>query len=587
MEVRVAVRGVVSWLTMCVLVGCGTPPAECAPGTQRDGGSCVAPPEPVVVPVDAGPVDPRQALRDATLFANADFERVDDAGAPERWRCGCSVDGGFGLAACQTVTSAAHGARALQLAPGCAAWQDAVLRDTAHAVRFEAFAQGAPGPNDLALVGYFPDGGLAPGFLTARAPLLENSGWQALPGRDVLDSSSLRTTRALLNNTGAQVLTFDDLVAVQDTPNPAARVGALLHAHHGSAFSLSPGAENAVVWVPLPLDWAAQTPLDVELSVTPAGLASSIEYSADDLGNWGARVHFAADAGADQLELHWDGVMLVRDVPESERPTVFATQVDPARWTQPSPVADFGDPALAQTAASLVSAGDDAETRMSRVLEWTSSHITYGFAPGQTGLDATSVYRSRMGSCTGYGNLASAMGRAVGVPTRTVAALLVGVAQQTHSINEFYLGPQRGWRRVEPQSPQLSVPEAYVFGIRLVEPADEGSAATDAGRWWAMPGVPLDTLVEVKQGAGRLGFALLEHPFSGCAECDNAAEVQAVLHGAPERMKTLFSAARTAWARDVAERLAGHPDPARASARQAFTSAQDLDGVEAALAPLR
>jgi hypothetical protein len=216
---------------------------------------------------------------------------------------------------------------------------------------------------------------------------------------------------------------------------------------------------------------------------------------------------------------------------------------------------------------------------MQATINFTSSYITNPTA--LTALDATSAYQTRDGSCTAFANLASAVGRALGVPTRHLANILVGMSQDMHSISEFYLGPQLGWRRVEPQQRTPTVPEDYVLAIATITEAHEGTDAL-LGRKWVMPGAPRYEFTESVDHDELLEPVYPNH-FGDCDGCSNRADPQATLRG---DVTSVFAAARTSWQSDRVRYLAGNLPDASMNARRAFLTARSLSDVSTILSTL-
>ncbi|MDD5309445.1 MAG: transglutaminase domain-containing protein [Deltaproteobacteria bacterium] len=533
-----------------------------------------------------GSDDARQALRDASLFGNVSFEDTADGGSsPAIWSCTC-----FGAAEgtdppCSTATDdPAHGGRVLVLPPGCLAFQDETELDDSKVVRFDLFARGKDvQPAWFYLFAWDADDYVETlyGAKTAVGP----GSWTDITS-GLQPTAGMVRLRMVLYNSGTVDLNVDDLVVVQDQANPPPTVASLLRAEHHTELAYADAAtEPGQIWVPLPLDHATQVPLYVELTVTPSSVVDGVEYVADDEKNWGAIVHLTQQGAADPVVISWKGVVLARAISADERPASYAKLGDPAAWLAATPVADAAYPGIAETAASLASTGDPAIDRMQAVIGWTSANMT---GTGQlTALDATTVYETRVASCTGYANLAAALGRALEVPTRTVANYLVGMSQQTHYIDEFYLGDELGWRRVEPQATASAIPEGYGVVVRLDLPSDEASEAnTDTGRW-ALTGVPLRSLVEPLAGRARMTPAFSTGHFPDCALCDNRAELQAALP-ADEALSVadVFDRARQLWQVDRQAYLDGGLADERMAIRRGFLDAASVSDVDAILSAL-
>ncbi|MFH0901409.1 MAG: transglutaminase domain-containing protein [Pseudomonadota bacterium] len=521
--------------------------------------------------------DPRRELRAESLFSNTSFEKEGSSG-PDQWQCHC----GEGVpAACRvTADGPLHGERVLVLPPGCGVFQDDQSFDQTKSARFSLFVRGSDlqassfGAATIAFdseYGFdFANGQIHPG----------PDGWSEVAS-EPLSTTERVALRMMLVNTGTSDVTIDDLVVVQDSPNPQ---GALLWAEHYGELSYRKGTEAGELWVPLPLDHASQVPLYVELTVTPASIVDSVAYVSHEEKNWGARIKLVADGEAERVAVSWEAVVLVHNIATKDRSTVYAALGDPTEWLAATPVADAAYPGIVETAASLGKTTDPSLERMLRVVGWTSKAMT---GKGNiTALDATTVYENRVSSCTGFANLASALGRAIGLPTRAVANYMVGVSQQTHSINELYLGPELGWRRVEPQSAAPSVAEHYAVTVRLVLPSDESAEAnanSQTGRW-AAPGVPLYTLVEPLAGSTRM-TPLWPNHFEDCSACDNRAELMTRLipdSAVPVDVEQMFARARAAWEVDRSAYLeSGGLDPNRMAIRKKALAAKALVDVAA------
>ena len=112
----------------------GLPGPADAGGTADDGAA----------PGDA--VDPRQPLRDRSIFANGGFETVAADGTAAHWGCQYYGAGPAPAPLCAVVTGASvEGARALRVGPGVAVWQDAAGYAQDGYLRFDLFARRATG----------------------------------------------------------------------------------------------------------------------------------------------------------------------------------------------------------------------------------------------------------------------------------------------------------------------------------------------------------------------------------------------------------------------------------------------------------
>jgi hypothetical protein len=358
----------------------------------------------------------------------------------------------------------------------------------------------------------------------------------------------------------------------------AARSGALLAGDHVERFRVLADAPTAV-YTPLPIDFATQVPLYVELTVTPPEVVDHIEYTTEPEHDWGAKV-FLRSTDRD-VTLAWRAVVMTRTVSDAERPTAFAASSPPDRWLRATRIADASDPTIARVARIVGHEGESPSDRMQATLRFVTQYL---HSTTVHGLSATTVFATRSATCTGYANAAAALGRALGVPTRHITNILVGAPQQLHSIDEFYLGPELGWRRVEPQRTATTLRDDYGMILRIVLPEDEGADAL-AAHDGSLPGVPLHEFSEPVDGSTRLRRAVSSH-FTGCPSCISRAERQAVFRGDPVHVAATFARARARWQIDLAKYRAGVLDPATMTARRAFLTARSLADVDAILAAL-
>jgi hypothetical protein len=544
-----------------------------------------------VAPTDLQPAedagDPRQALRDRSLLANGSFEVVDAYGDLTGWTCSYGGEGAPPTPLCELITDASpDGTRFLRLAPNVAAFADITGFVPDGYVWYDLLARRGSGIklHDFYLVGYSDPSDLGT-VLWSSFPRISDDGpggWTHVQSltRPLAGSAHLRMIAH--NTSGEDPLDVDDFVVAVETRPTAS--GHLLRAEHGSGFRCAAGTEPAVVYVPLPLLHGVQTPLHVELSVDPPEVAD-VSYVVDDIGNLGARLTIAPDAAFSTATIRWQGVAMTREAALEELGGLYAPTSDPSPWLAATPVVDASCSGIADAAAQLTAGLVDPGDRMAAILGWTSTWITN---EGQTlSLDATAAYETRNGPCTAFANLGAAVGRAAGLPTRTIANYFVGVAQATHYIDEFYLDATRGWRLVEPQATSLSLPADYAFLIRQDRIADEGADSMQALHGWAAPGVPERSLVEGIEGTSRCRSLWLDPPpFAECSSCDNKATYQAPLKEEAARVAAAFEHARTLWQRTLTRLVTTGPDADELGIRRRFLDARDLADVEALLAEL-
>lgn len=333
--------------------------------------------------------------------------------------------------------------------------------------------------------------------------------------------------------------TVTELPAVP--PHPVASIIAL---EHHNDLDIAPGKVAAALWLPLPAVIGGQVPLDVRAWLEPAD-AGELEIVRDGPVNVGLVVHFPPRATAVRVSVSWTGVVLVRDVLPEERATFPELSALSENWLAATALADANAPEAQRIAMPIVAAHADDEARALALHEWLDGLELV--PPGAASNSATDVLASgSRAKCTGSANMAVALGRAIGVPTRHLAGVVTDDRLQTHSIVEMRLGTPPSWRRFEPQNGTV-VADDYMVVMRVVPPRDEVAAAMDPRRIGA-PGVPLRILIEGLEGTERLGYRDDTEWFPGCPRCDNAATRQATLQDVSlEEVRRLHDRARRTW----------------------------------------
>ena len=467
-------------------------------------------------------------------------------------------------------------------------FQDEANVDPAQHLRFDLFARRAGGvlPSDVYVFGF--DGEAAEAeivtTLYGRSASEEGDWWWIRSGTEPLVGvASLRLV--VYNSSAAEPLEIDDIVVLQQ-PESAAAEAFVLRAEHSSRFELRVGAAQAQLWVPLPMDHGVQTPLHIGLRVEPAEVVDTIEYRVDELGNLGAVLSFPPDASADGVRVAWTALVLALQVAPAALVDYYPAGERPKRWLAATEVVNWEHEGIVETAQRITAGLDDREQQLGAILEWTATEVDGGGIP--LSQDAAQVYETRDAACTGFANLAAGLGRAAGLPARTVANIPTwGGPLQTHYIDELYLGPERGWRLVEPQGTAVVLDADFAIVLRITRPEDEGAEAMTYDDGWSSPGVPLHSLVRPLAGAGRMTAGFDAGAFPGCDVCDNQGFHQAVLEGEGEALRAAFSEARALWLATQEAWQANGPDPAEQELRARLAEAGSLVELEQVLAELR
>jgi hypothetical protein len=228
----------------------------------------------------------------------------------------------------------------------------------------------------------------------------------------------------------------------------------------------------------------------------------------------------------------WNALVLNEVVSNADKSSVYSLPMPTSEWLSSTAIVQSASADIQAVTTQAIAGKSSALDKMSSIINWTSTNIKYVFHPE---LDAASTLRYRESTCTGYANLAAAMGRAAGIPSITLAGYLVGQPQETHWINEFYLGSDLGWRRVEPQGKLTTINEDYLMPVRI----DRASEEID---WQYTKGIPLNSYPMA--------------PVSPRTPTVTPEVLQEFL-GKPDDMRSLFSRARTEWQKDFQTMISG------------------------------
>lgn len=489
---------------------------------------------------------PRRALAAGALLALLGAPRPPLAAEDEaRWACAC--EGSW--AVCEAPRPEAP----LRLGPGCVAHWSGRLQDPAHGQDLALRLSGDPAKltGELSVSNASPsDGRWEQAPLVPRDPAAD--GTPRLGLASPLSSVGYSHFAAVVRNEGRAEVQVLEASLTSPEPSPPPVQASILQVQHRSAYRLSADAEPVVFWVPLPREDRAQVPLDLSLRVTPASSLTELRYELDALGNLGARVGVTPAAEeATALRLEWDVVLL-----RSRRPGAAPSPAEPS-WLEATAIAQAEVPRILDPATALRQPAP--EDTLLALLDWKwglfSAPPRFARLRRWWPLDAVSVARRGQSSCTGHANLMTALARAAGLPTRTLAGFPVGEPLQTHYLNETWLGPEQGWRLYEPQWSTAWYPMDDYAVLRMVSPEDEGPEALGPQRF-AAAGVPYLSLVEVLSGWGGVTLDLTAAGIGGCRTCDNQATRLAHVRATDAEMSALLEQARQTWARDQATLLA-------------------------------
>lgn len=269
-----------------------------------------------------------------------------------------------------------------------------------------------------------------------------------------------------------------------EIPGVTAHSATLLEATGHISAKIKTALDSSPAWIPLPLNYATQVPLVFKISTTPLRIAKKITFKSDELGNWGASIELRQDLkeGTSVL-LDWDVVVFTKGLhDDAERASLYQHPGENAEWLKSTAIVQSDIPEIKTITSQVTSENSTPLENMREILNWTSQNIKYK----AHGLDAASALKFRESTCTGRANLAAALGRSAGIPSVTLAGYLVGLPQETHWVNEFYLGAGLGWRRVEPSRKKAYIDEDAFISVRI-------DRSTDEVIWKYTKGIPLNS----------------------------------------------------------------------------------------------
>jgi transglutaminase-like putative cysteine protease len=407
--------------------------------------------------------------------------------------------------------------------------------------------------------------------------LLGDSDWVEVPGTQFVPSDTEYTVFDWLSN--GQTVRLDDVQLLQWDPSKIAGYGAVSDLVGSAVYRIVGGvgfSGTGTIYHPLPALHQGQVPLAFRLTADTEGVVTSLAVTE----RWERdQVLAIGVSSASRANVTLEAIVLETELGDAGRLYDLARETsDPAIWLLPSEIVQSDDSGIAKAALEATASATTDEEKVEGVLIWLRRNMTGTDWPSS--LDAKAVFDARMGSCTGYANLAAALGRAAGVPSRVVAGYPAWYSPlQTHYIDEFYL-EGRGWVRYEPQSTQPGVPQHYMTVVSVVHPEQEGKEAMSAGRWSAR-GVPVLTLTEFD---GDLRLYYPSYLFDVCPQCDHGAfGVFDVGLEHLARLDALAAAGAESWADFLDSFEAGNPWTYMDSTFAPVFEASDFEAMEAAL----
>jgi len=324
-----------------------------------------------------------------------------------------------------------------------------------------------------------------------------------------------------------------------------------LYRAEGRYVVMSGSADGAVrAWIPVPILWRDQVPIDFRAWTEPAGHLASVTLHRTGLGFHYAEAKLEKLPRGASVRFFWAGHVLVLPHRPSQVPAGIElplTKVpdDVTPWLAGTWCCDTGDPEIARVATEIRKAGTTADVVVPATL--ARMREIYRTAKGHVANLTASEALTKRGSCTSCANLGAALFRAHGIPARVVAGYPTWSGPlQTHYVVEYWL-PEGGWRLMESTMCRDDRPGWEQIEVAMVRPEDEAEKVAGR-RFSAAGGVPWLSLTEYPD-ARKAGFAptvRLAGDMPDKKYCDHRAVTLAVFPEKPGRAWTEAAASLAA-----------------------------------------
>ncbi len=288
------------------------------------------------------------------------------------------------------------------------------------------------------------------------------------------------------------------MTASQRTDLQMARPG-IVHAKAHLRFSAKwEDVNSPKIAFPIPVEFSDQVPIYIEFSSEPQDHIVGITYKKRDKYNWIAEVTLKSLKKGEYVDIKWDGYVFIRDHDYSKLPEgakILKTEElseEMRQWLVPTTCVQVNDTEIQEAAVKI----KGKHTDIMKIARETAKFLG-SIERGRSfkSLDAVEALHNG-GSCTSYANLAAALLRANGIPTRILACYPTWEFPLcTHYIVEFYV-PEYGWIRFESTRSKIPWKPYKDVIVAVVRPEDENRSLNESMSRWAMNGVPWMSLEE-------------------------------------------------------------------------------------------
>jgi len=320
---------------------------------------------------------------------------------------------------------------------------------------------------------------------------------------------------------------------------------------------------------PIPLAFADQVPIYFEIRSQPENVLKDVVFTQRDEYNWIAELTFCPLDTGDCVDVEWDCYVLIRehdysDLPEYvELPLKEELPEDVLHWLESTVCVQVDHPEIQEKAKDI----RGESTNLMEIARKTAEFLGTIEQGHYRSLDAVEALHEG-GSCTSYANLAAALLRANGIPTRILAVYPTWAPSLvTHYIVEFYV-PEYGWVRFESTLGEIPWEPYRDVVVAVVTPEDE-NRSFEQGRW-AARGVPWLSLTENSTGPSLYYEGTLDEEIG----CDHGAESVIIFE---EKVEEAFTLTWSVWNAYLESKIQGREISQAVTAQKGAANSSTID----------
>jgi len=376
---------------------------------------------------------------------------------------------------------------------------------------------------------------------------------------------------------------FDDIqliVGEEAEPEPLPQFSqgmegpGIAHAQGRFQITTQQDADTPRIAFPIPLAFEDQVPIYFEIRTNPENAIKETVIKARDEYNWIAELTFNPLKKGNTVEISWDCYVFIRDHDYSQLPddvelpkeNELPEEILP--WLDSTVCVQVDHPEIQEKAREI----RGESTNIIEIVQKTANFLETGITRGEfRSLDAVEALH-KGGSCTSFANLAAALLRANGIPTRILAVYPTWAPSlQTHYIVEFHVSGY-GWVRFESTLGKVPWQSYQDIVVTVVTPEDEDRSFEQPR--WAMLGVPWFSLTENLSDYTMLWKGMVDPKMN----CDHGAEAMIVFDGEEEKIEEAFNLTLKIWNKYLEIITEGQEVPQALVAQRAAVDSTTLEG---------